>query len=39
VKKLDLKGSRREIKKKATERSLEFLYQILVEKAELDTKR
>jgi nicotinamide-nucleotide amidase len=39
VKKLDLDGARREIKKKATERSLELLYQILVEKAGLDTKK
>jgi len=30
VKKLDFKGNRREIKEKATERSLEFLYEILV---------
>jgi PncC family amidohydrolase len=30
VKKLDFKGNRREIKKKATERSLEFFYEILV---------
>jgi nicotinamide-nucleotide amidase len=29
VRKLDLKGSRREIKEKAAERSLEFLYEIL----------
>jgi nicotinamide-nucleotide amidase len=28
VRKLDLKGNRREIKKKATEKSLEFLYEI-----------
>ena len=39
VRKLDLKGSRREIKEKAAEESLEFLYQILIEKAELRTKR
>jgi len=32
VKKLDLKGSRREIKEKAVERGLEFLYKILIEK-------
>src|SRR4030042_1559562 len=35
----DLKGSRKEIKKKASERSLEFFYEILVEKAGLKTKR
>jgi PncC family amidohydrolase len=29
VKKLDLKGNRREIKKQASERSLEFLYEML----------
>jgi hypothetical protein len=39
VRKLDLKGSRREIKKKAAERSLEFLYKILIEKAGLKTVR
>jgi len=33
VKKLDLKGNRREIKKQAAERSLEFLYKNLIEKA------
>jgi nicotinamide-nucleotide amidase len=33
VRKLDLKGSRREIKKQAAKKSLEFLYGILVEKA------
>ena len=32
VRKLDLKGSRREIKKKAAEKSLECLYKILIEK-------
>jgi len=32
VNKLDLKGSRREIKEKAVERGLEFLYKILIEK-------
>jgi nicotinamide-nucleotide amidase len=37
--KLDLKGNRREIKKKASERSLEFFYEILVEKAGLKTRR
>jgi nicotinamide-nucleotide amidase len=35
--KLDLKGNRREIKEKAAERSLEFLYEILTEKAGLKT--
>jgi PncC family amidohydrolase len=39
MRKEDLKGSRREIKIKAAERSLEFLYQILSEKAGLATKR
>jgi len=33
VRKLDLKGNRREIKEKAAEKSLEFLYEILAEKA------
>jgi len=33
VRKLDLKGNRREIKKQAAERSLEFLHEILIEKA------
>ena len=37
VKREDLKGNRREIKKQAAERSLEFLYEILVEKAGLKT--
>jgi nicotinamide-nucleotide amidase len=37
VKKLDLKGSRREIKGKATEKALQFLYEILVEKSGLKT--
>jgi PncC family amidohydrolase len=32
VRKLDLKGGRIEIKKQAAERSLEFLYEILIEK-------
>jgi nicotinamide-nucleotide amidase len=32
VKKLDLKGTRREIKRQATEKSLEFLYEILIKK-------
>ncbi|MGO8989362.1 MAG: CinA family protein [bacterium] len=30
VKKLNLKGSRRDIKEKATEKSLEFFYEILI---------
>ncbi len=33
VGKLDLKGNRREIKEQAAEKSLEFLYEILAEKA------
>jgi len=37
VKKEDLKGSRRDIKEQAAEGSLEFLYEILVEKAGLKT--
>jgi nicotinamide-nucleotide amidase len=37
VKREDLKGSRRDIKKQAAERSLEFFYEILVEKAGLKT--
>jgi nicotinamide-nucleotide amidase len=37
VKKLDLKGTRREIKAKATEKALQFFYEILVEKADLKT--
>jgi nicotinamide-nucleotide amidase len=37
VKKLDLKGSRRDIKKQSAERSLEFLYKILIKKAGLKT--
>jgi hypothetical protein len=32
VKKLDLKGNRREIKEKATDKALQFFYEILVEK-------
>lgn len=39
VKKLDLKGNRKEIKKQAAERSLEFLYGILIKKARLKTGR
>jgi nicotinamide-nucleotide amidase len=37
VKKLDFKGNRREIKEKATERSLEFFHEIVIEKAGLKT--
>jgi nicotinamide-nucleotide amidase len=37
VRRENLKGSRREIKRKAAERSLEFLYEILVEKDGLKT--
>jgi len=37
VKKLDLKGARRQIKEKATEKALQFFYEILVEKS--DPKR
>ncbi len=37
VKKLDLKGTRREIKEKATESALRFLYEILVGKVGLRT--
>ncbi len=32
VKKLDLQGSRREIKEKATKKSLDFLHELLIEK-------
>jgi nicotinamide-nucleotide amidase len=39
VKKLDLKGTRREIKIEAAEEGLEFLYQILIGKARLKTKK
>jgi len=39
VNKLDLKGSRKEIKKKATEKSLEFFCETLFEKAGLKTRR
>jgi hypothetical protein len=35
VKKLDLKGTRRNIKEKATETALQLLYEILVKKAGL----
>jgi len=37
VRQHNFKGGRREIKKKASERSLEFFYEILVEKAGLKT--
>ena len=37
VEKLDLKGNRREIKERATETALRFLYEILAEKAILKT--
>jgi nicotinamide-nucleotide amidase len=37
VRRENLKGSRREIKRKAAERSLEFLYEILVGKDGLKT--
>jgi nicotinamide-nucleotide amidase len=37
VKQEDFKGSRREIKKQAAERSIEFLYKILIEKVGLRT--
>ena len=39
VKKLDLKGTRREIKEKATEKALRYFYEILVKKAGLKTGR
>jgi len=39
VKKLDLKGTRREIKERATETALQFLYEILVEKVSHKTLR
>jgi nicotinamide-nucleotide amidase len=35
----DLKGSRKEIKRKASEKALQFFYEILVEKAGLYTER
>jgi PncC family amidohydrolase len=35
VKRLDLKGSRREIKEKATDEALQFFYEMLVEKSGL----
>jgi nicotinamide-nucleotide amidase len=37
VRKLDLKGNRREIKKQAAEKSLEFLYEIVIGKGGLKT--
>ena len=37
VRKLDLKGNRREIKEKAAEKALQFFYEILVGKAGLKT--
>jgi nicotinamide mononucleotide (NMN) deamidase PncC len=37
VKKLELNGNRREIKERATETALRFLYEILAEKAILKT--
>jgi nicotinamide-nucleotide amidase len=39
VKKLDLKGTRRAIKEKATDKALQYFYEILVEKASLKTRR
>ncbi len=39
VTKLNLEGSRREVKKQAAERSLEFLYKILIEKAGFEPSR
>jgi nicotinamide-nucleotide amidase len=39
VKQEDFKGSRRKIKEKTSERNLEFLYKILIEKAGLKTVR
>lgn len=39
VKREDLKGSRREIKKKASERALQFFFEILDEKAGLYTEK
>jgi len=39
VKKLDLKGTRRAIKEKVTEKALQFFYEILVEKAGLKIRR
>lgn len=39
VRKLDLKGTRREIKEKATEKALQSLYEILVERAGIKTRR
>jgi nicotinamide-nucleotide amidase len=39
VRKLDLKGNRRKIKEKAADKSLQFFYEILFEKASLYTER
>jgi nicotinamide-nucleotide amidase len=39
VKKLDLRGTRRQIKEKATEKALQFFYKIVVENADLKTRR
>ena len=39
VKKLDLKGTRREIKKKTTAKALQFFYKTLTEKAGIKTSR
>jgi len=39
VKKLNLKGSRRKIKREATDRGLEFLHMILIEKAGPNARR
>ncbi len=39
VKKLDLKGSRREIKEEAMEKDLQYFYEILVKKASPKTRR
>ncbi len=38
VKKLDLNGNRREIKKKATEKALQFFYETLIEEAGLKAR-
>jgi nicotinamide-nucleotide amidase len=39
VRKIDLKGNRRKIKEKAADKSLQFFYEILFEKAGLYTER
>ncbi len=39
VRKLDLKGSRREVKEKAAEKSLQFFYEVLGKKTAFCTKR